>query len=206
MVLDVRCANGLSPACHCSCQSGEAGFSRSQCHKLDLYSHAFWPHQWAGYFHYFIHNINSIWKELPKQRGITIDDNMNTRIIVDDIVSWAKLVDSAPTCMEVNSRYARLIGYPSTYAKATSFRSGSSLWALMCVPTETVLHSPSTLFCKHGPFPKQSVTLPSSSALRSFTHNLFTTWKFRSQLYARSQSRSSLNLLHHTGRTLLRPH
>jgi hypothetical protein len=37
----------------------------------------------------FIHNVDSIWKKLAKSLGITIDNDTNTRIIVDDIVSWA---------------------------------------------------------------------------------------------------------------------
>ncbi len=36
----------------------------------------------------FIHDINSIWKELAKKHGLTIDNDTNTCIIVDDIVSW----------------------------------------------------------------------------------------------------------------------
>jgi hypothetical protein len=38
----------------------------------------------------FIRDIDSIWKELAKQNGLTITDDMNTRIIVNDIVSWAE--------------------------------------------------------------------------------------------------------------------
>ncbi len=37
----------------------------------------------------FIHDINSIWKELAKKHGLTINDDTNTRIIMDDIVSWS---------------------------------------------------------------------------------------------------------------------
>jgi hypothetical protein len=37
----------------------------------------------------FIHDINSIWKALAKKHGLTIDNDTNTRIIVDDIVSWS---------------------------------------------------------------------------------------------------------------------
>jgi hypothetical protein len=48
----------------------------------------------------FIRDIDSVWKEFAKQRGVTIDDDTNTKIIVDDIVSWAKLVDSTLTYME----------------------------------------------------------------------------------------------------------
>ena len=38
----------------------------------------------------FIHDINSSWKELACSHGIVIDKDMNTNIIADDIVSWAK--------------------------------------------------------------------------------------------------------------------
>jgi hypothetical protein len=31
---------------------------------------------------------DSIWKELAKSHSITINDDTNTRIIVDDIVNW----------------------------------------------------------------------------------------------------------------------
>ena len=49
----------------------------------------FGPTNGPATFINFIHNVDSIWKELAKSLGITIDDNTNTRIIVDDIVSWA---------------------------------------------------------------------------------------------------------------------
>jgi hypothetical protein len=60
----------------------------------------FGPTNGLATFINFIHDINSIWKKLPKQCGITIDDRTTTKIIVDNIVSWAKLVDSALTYME----------------------------------------------------------------------------------------------------------
>ncbi len=48
----------------------------------------------------FIHDINSVWKELAQERGVPIDDDTNTKIIVNDIVSWAKLLRFALTYME----------------------------------------------------------------------------------------------------------
>jgi hypothetical protein len=45
----------------------------------------------------FIHDINSVWKELAQERGVPIDDDTNTKIIIDDIVSWAKVLDFAIT-------------------------------------------------------------------------------------------------------------
>ena len=49
----------------------------------------FGPTNGPATFINFIHDVNRIWKELAKSLGITIDDDNNTRIIVDDIVSWA---------------------------------------------------------------------------------------------------------------------
>ena len=43
----------------------------------------------------FIHDIDSVWKDLARKLGITIDDNTNTKIIVDDIVSWAETLRQA---------------------------------------------------------------------------------------------------------------
>jgi hypothetical protein len=42
----------------------------------------------------FIHDVDSIWKELAKQNSLPINDNIITCIIIDDIVSWAE----SPTC------------------------------------------------------------------------------------------------------------
>jgi hypothetical protein len=43
----------------------------------------------------FIHDINSQWKALTQKSGIVLDNNTNTKIIVDNIISWAKLLEAA---------------------------------------------------------------------------------------------------------------
>ncbi len=48
----------------------------------------------------FIHDVNSQWQSLAQSLGVVIDDNTNTKIIVDDIFSWAKLLDMALLYME----------------------------------------------------------------------------------------------------------
>ncbi len=48
----------------------------------------------------FIHDINSVWKELAQERGVPIDDDTNTKIIVNNIVRLAKLLKFALTYME----------------------------------------------------------------------------------------------------------
>jgi len=39
----------------------------------------------------FIHDLDGTWKTLAIERNITIDDTLNTKIIVDDIFSGAKI-------------------------------------------------------------------------------------------------------------------
>ena len=42
----------------------------------------------------FIHYLDSTWKELAFRHGISIDDNINKKIIVDDIFSWAPMSET----------------------------------------------------------------------------------------------------------------
>jgi hypothetical protein len=48
----------------------------------------------------FIYDINSVWQKLATERGVQIDEDTNMKIIVDDIVSYAKQLLSALTYME----------------------------------------------------------------------------------------------------------
>jgi hypothetical protein len=61
----------------------------------------FGPTNGPATFINFIHDIDSVWKELAQEHGVpTIDKDTNTKIIIDDIVSWAKVLDFAITYME----------------------------------------------------------------------------------------------------------
>ncbi len=46
-------------------------------------------------FIYFIHNIDSQWKTMAQQKGLIINDDTNTKIIINDIFSWAKSLSMA---------------------------------------------------------------------------------------------------------------
>jgi hypothetical protein len=48
----------------------------------------------------FIHDVNSQWKALAQQSGLVIDDNMNTKIIIDDIFSCSDFLKKALSYME----------------------------------------------------------------------------------------------------------
>jgi len=41
----------------------------------------------------FIHDLNGTWKALVYDRHLTIDNTLNTKIIIDDFSSWAKTWD-----------------------------------------------------------------------------------------------------------------
>ncbi len=60
----------------------------------------FGPTNGPATFINFIHDINSIWKELAQEHGVPIYKNTNTKIIVDNIVSWAKVLNFAIAYME----------------------------------------------------------------------------------------------------------
>jgi hypothetical protein len=48
----------------------------------------------------FILDVDSLWKSLARQHGITINKDTNTNIIVDNILSYAKTLPVALLYME----------------------------------------------------------------------------------------------------------
>jgi hypothetical protein len=48
----------------------------------------------------FIYDINHIWQELATKWGVQIDEDTNTKIIIDDIASYAKQLQAALVYME----------------------------------------------------------------------------------------------------------
>jgi hypothetical protein len=55
-----------------------------------------------------IHDLDSTWKALAEERGLTIDDDTNTNIIVDDIFNWAKTFWEALLYMECQLRICKV--------------------------------------------------------------------------------------------------
>ena len=53
-------------------------------------------------------NINGKWQVLAIDNGVTIDDNTNTKIIVDDCFNWAISEDQAILYMEAQFTVASL--------------------------------------------------------------------------------------------------
>jgi hypothetical protein len=52
----------------------------------------------------FIHDVNSQRKVLAQQSGLVIDDDTNTKIIVDDIFSWSDFLEKALLYMKCQLR------------------------------------------------------------------------------------------------------
>jgi hypothetical protein len=48
----------------------------------------------------FIHDVDSQWKALAQQYGLIINDDTNTKSIVDNIFSWSELLEKALLYME----------------------------------------------------------------------------------------------------------
>jgi hypothetical protein len=55
----------------------------------------------------FIHDLDSTWKDLARSFGVTIDEDTNTNIIVDDILSFAKSLAIALLYMECQLKVAQ---------------------------------------------------------------------------------------------------
>lgn len=66
----------------------------------------FGPTNGPATFINFIYDVDSQWKSLARTMGITIDDETNTRIIVDDIVSHGKSLPISMLYMECQLRVA----------------------------------------------------------------------------------------------------
>jgi hypothetical protein len=70
----------------------------------------------------FIHDVDSTWKSLAFLHGVVMDEDTNTNIIVNDIVSWAKSYKTAlifhgePTaCLPISkfvSQFKKVASFP----------------------------------------------------------------------------------------------
>ncbi len=60
----------------------------------------FGPVNGPAIFIAFMHNLDFTWKDLARSLGLVIDKDLNTNIIVNDILSWAKSITTALIYME----------------------------------------------------------------------------------------------------------
>jgi hypothetical protein len=67
-----------------------------------------------------IHDLDSTRKDLATRSDITVDDNTNTNIIVNDIFNWALSFDSTLNIWNASCGFAKLIVSPSVQRKVFS--------------------------------------------------------------------------------------
>jgi hypothetical protein len=79
----------------------------------------------------FIHDVDSAWKSLATLHGVNIDEDTNTNIIVDDIISWAKLYKTALIYMESQLCVCQSQNLSLSLKSPISSQSASNLWAMM---------------------------------------------------------------------------
>jgi hypothetical protein len=56
-----------------------------------------------------IHNVYSVWKETASSVGLSVGTNVDTKIIIDNIINWAQLFDQALQYIECQLRITKLI-------------------------------------------------------------------------------------------------
>ena len=144
--------------------------------------------------------IDSNWKELAKSYGLTIDDNKNTRIIVDKIVSWADSFKCWLTYMRsqliVCRAYRLLLALGKDTSSHIGLSSSASTFALKAIALLNLSISCSRL----GQPPSWSEMWLSFVDSCSSICVLFLTLKFALPLYAWWPNRNSPRLSGHIGR------
>jgi len=69
---------------------GKLAFAGPNCSKYTYLVMPFGPTNGPTSFIVFIHDLDVTWKTLAIEHNLTIDDTLNTKMIVDNIFSWAK--------------------------------------------------------------------------------------------------------------------
>ncbi len=67
----------------------------------------FGPTNGPATFIMMIHDVDSVWKDIATSLGLTIGTNVDTRIIIDDIVNWAQTFEQALRYIECQLRVAK---------------------------------------------------------------------------------------------------
>ena len=121
----------------------------------------------------FIHDLDCVWKEHACLNGIPIDDDTNSKIIVDNIVSLARQLEYALAYMQCQLKVYQAYNLSLTLSKSHLFPNALNLLVLTCAMMVIALHSLNTCFLRHGQLQNLSVTLQNLKALHSFTPDSF---------------------------------
>jgi hypothetical protein len=96
-------------------------FQGVDCIKWTYTVMPFGPTNGPATFITFIHNLDSVWKEYARSNRIPIDDDTNTKIIVDDIVSWSRHLEFALAYMRCQLMVCQAYNLSLTLRKSHFF-------------------------------------------------------------------------------------
>jgi hypothetical protein len=96
-------------------------FARPNATKWTYNVMPFGPVNGPSTFIFFIHNMDGTWKDVARSLGLVINEDMNTTIIVDNIVSWARQADQALAYMECQLRVCQSQNLSLSLAKSHIF-------------------------------------------------------------------------------------
>ncbi len=146
MDVNVWHTNVVPSAGCCKIESGKTCFQGVDAIKWTYTVMPFRPTNGPATFINFIHNIDSIWKEQAQQCGISINEDTNTKIIIDDIVSWADQVHHALAYMQCQLQVCQACNLSLNLHKSYFFQHNLKLLALTCARMVIVQQSLSTVF------------------------------------------------------------
>jgi hypothetical protein len=116
-------------------------------------------------------DVDSQWKALAQLIGLIINDDTNTKIIVDDIFSWFEFLEKELSYMECQLRICQAYRLSLSLKKVVFSPSASSLSESMFVQTETVLPCQSINSLYTGLYRNLSGMLQNLSGLHNSTEN-----------------------------------
>ncbi len=102
----------------------------------------FGPTNGPATFINFIYDVDSQWKSLARTMGITIGDETNTRIIVDDIVSHGESLPISMLYMECQLRVALAYRLRSSH---DDLNSSATMFALTGIGRRIQTPAPSVV-------------------------------------------------------------
>jgi hypothetical protein len=103
---------GYHQICALPCSQDKLAFAGPDATKWTYNVMLFKPIYGPPTFIAFIYDVDSTWKALACKHGITIDENTNTNITVDDILSYAKFYPLLSFIWNANSVWRNPRTYP----------------------------------------------------------------------------------------------
>jgi hypothetical protein len=106
----------------------------------------FGPTNGPATFSMMIHDVDSVWKETASSLGLSVGTNIDTRIIINDIINWAKSFDQALQYIECQLYIAKAYHLTLSFKKSHFSERGLSLLALTSPQMETIRPCPNMTF------------------------------------------------------------